>query len=137
MCFGFPWKVKFREKERHLWRFEEAVESSVALVWTLRVAIISSLWRMLSRHFRLYSVKFWEDTIGEFFKVQSSNPKRLIVSNRDRGYLAGMKIIRKKVYNIFTTRAFVGFHGPCHLTIFHSQFFFFLGRKKEKEKNRD
>ena len=58
---GFSLKVKFREREREkdLWRLaEEEAESSVALEWILRAAIISSFRRMFSRRFRSYSVSF-------------------------------------------------------------------------------
>ena len=62
---GFSLKVKLRERERErerekdLWRLaEEEAESSVALEWILRAAIISSFRRMFSRRFRSYSVSF-------------------------------------------------------------------------------
>ena len=46
----FSWRE--RERERDLWRFEEAAEeSSVALEWILRATTISWLRRMLSRRF--------------------------------------------------------------------------------------
>jgi len=60
-------KDRKREEKEYLGR----MESSAALEWTLRAAIISLLRRMFSSRLRSYSVSFW-DAIEEKWRKRGN-----------------------------------------------------------------